>query len=107
MTFHPAWVMAGRTPRGHGVRMGTSFDDVARAFTPAHAGLARSAGVPAALAGESYVKALASVVYYWGYPAVDTFGRTSMWALMDGKAGLHSGSCRAHRRTAPERWLIT
>ncbi|WP_241032281.1 DUF1254 domain-containing protein [Rhodococcus pseudokoreensis] len=71
--------------------MGTSFDDVARGFTPAHAGLARSAGDPAALAGEGYVKALARVVYYWGYPAVDTFGRTSMWNLMEGKAGLQLG----------------
>ncbi len=87
--------------------MGTSFDDVARGFTPAHAGLARSAGVPAALAGESYVEALARVVYYWGYPAVDTFGRTSMWDLMEAGPDCNSASCPAHRRTAPVRWPTT
>jgi hypothetical protein len=37
----------------------------ARAFNPAHADLARSAGVPARLANEAYVEALARVVYYW------------------------------------------
>ena len=56
-----------------------------RAFTPAHADLPASAGVAAQLANEDYVKALAHVVYYWGYPAVDTFGRTSAWEVM--KAG--------------------
>jgi hypothetical protein len=47
----------------------------ARAFNPAHADLARSAGVPARLANEAYVEALARIVYYWGYAAVDQFGR--------------------------------
>ena len=54
----------------------------ARAFTPAHLYLANAAGVPAQLANEKYVESLARVVYYWGYPAVDTFGRTSTWQLM-------------------------
>jgi hypothetical protein len=44
---------------------------VALAFNPAHPDLARSAAVPAQLANERYVKALARVVYYWGYPAVE------------------------------------
>ena len=52
----------------------------ARAFTPAHGDLPRSLGVPAQLANERYVEALARVVYYWGYPAVETFGRTNMWS---------------------------
>ena len=34
----------------------------ARAFTPAHGDLARSAGVPAELANEAYVEALARIV---------------------------------------------
>ena len=34
------------------------------------------------LANEKYVESLARIVYYWGYPAVDTFGRTSAWQLM-------------------------
>jgi hypothetical protein len=58
----------------------------ARAFVPAHPDLARSAGVPAQLADEDYVEALARVVYYWGYPAVDLMSRTSQWQLMkDGR----------------------
>ena len=35
---------------------------VARAFTPAHADLSRSAGLPAQLANEEYVEALARIV---------------------------------------------
>jgi hypothetical protein len=54
----------------------------ARAFTPAHGDLARSAGVPAQLANEEYVEALARTVYYWGYPAIDVMTRTSQWELM-------------------------
>ena len=54
----------------------------ARAFAPAHPDLANAAGVPAQLANEKYVESLARIVYYWGYPAVDTFGRTSAWQLM-------------------------
>jgi hypothetical protein len=63
----------------------------ARAFNPAHPDLARSAGVPAKLANEAYVEALASIVYYWAYPAVDIFGRTSMWELMKGGPGVMFG----------------
>jgi hypothetical protein len=33
-------------------------------------------------ANEQYVESLARVLHYWGYPAVDTFGRTSMWEAM-------------------------
>ena len=51
-------------------------------FTPAHPDLANAAGVPARLANEKYVESLARITYYWGYPAVDTFGRTSAWQLM-------------------------
>jgi len=50
-----------------------------RAFTTAHPDLKNAAGVPARLANEAYVEALGRVVYYWGYPAVDAFGRTSGW----------------------------
>ncbi|RGP47661.1 hypothetical protein AWH04_23675 [Rhodococcus erythropolis] len=71
--------------------MDSPTDSIAQGFTPAHAQLARSAGVPATLAAESYVEALARIVYYWGYPAVDTFGRTNMWEIMDGKTGLQLG----------------
>ncbi len=64
----------------------------ARAFNPAHADLPRSAGVPAQLANEDYVKALAHVVYYWAYPAVDIFGRTSMWETMKDGPGMMLGT---------------
>jgi hypothetical protein len=40
-----------------------SLSYLARAFNPAHPDLARSAGVPAQLANEAYVEALARVVY--------------------------------------------
>src|SRR6476469_9608746 len=53
------------------------------AFTPVHPDLANAAGVSAQLANEKYVESLARIVYYWGYPAVDTFGRTSTWQLMN------------------------
>lgn len=55
-----------------------------RQFTPAHPDLANGGGVPASLASEHYVEALARVVYVWGHPLVNTFGRTSTWALMEG-----------------------
>jgi hypothetical protein len=45
--------------------------NLAQAFKPAHGDLPRSAGVPAELANEKYVAALARIVYYWGYPAID------------------------------------
>ncbi|WP_082886243.1 DUF1254 domain-containing protein [Flavisolibacter tropicus] len=53
-----------------------------RAFNPAHPQLKNAAGIPASLANESYVEALGHIIYYWGYPAVDAFGRTSGWELM-------------------------
>jgi hypothetical protein len=59
----------------------------ARAFTPAHGDLNRSAGVPAKLANEEYVEALARIVYYWGYPAVDIMTRTNQWQLMQDGPG--------------------
>ena len=54
----------------------------ARAFNAAHPELPNAAGVPARLANERYVESLARIVYYWGYPAVDAFGRTSSGELM-------------------------
>ncbi|HUD30601.1 MAG TPA: DUF1254 domain-containing protein [Novosphingobium sp.] len=55
-----------------------------RQFTPAHPDLRNGAGAPASLASEHYVEALARVVYVWGHPLVNTFGRTSTWELMEG-----------------------
>jgi hypothetical protein len=63
----------------------------ARAFNPAHPDLARSAGVPARLANEAYVEALARIVYYWGYAAVDQFGRHGMWEMLKSGPGLMFG----------------
>ena len=53
-----------------------------RAFTPAHGDLARSGGIPAQLANEEYVEALAHIVYYWGYPAIDVMTRTGQWETL-------------------------
>ena len=73
-----------------------------RQFTPAHPDLANGAGVPASLTSEHYVEALARVVYVWGHPLVNVFGRTSTWELMKGKGpgmamGLFPGS--------PKNWM--
>lgn len=54
----------------------------ARAFNPAHANLPRSSGAAALLANERYVEALARIIYYWAYPAVDQYGRHGMWEMM-------------------------
>lgn len=68
-----------------------------RAFNPAHPNLKNGAGVPARIASEHYVEALARVVYVWGHALVNTVGRTSTWELMEGKGpgmamGLFPGS---------------
>jgi hypothetical protein len=68
-----------------------SLPYIARAFNPAHGDLLRSAGVSARLANEAYVKALARVVYYWAYPAIDQQGRHSMWQIMKEGPGLMFG----------------
>jgi len=71
----------------------------ARQFNPAHPDLANGAGVPATLASEAYVEALARLVYYWGYPALDTMGRTSSWQLMKAPGatmGLFPGAPKNH-----------
>jgi hypothetical protein len=44
--------------------------------------------MPARLANEEYVEALARLVYYWAYPAIDVTSRTSMWELMKEGPGL-------------------
>jgi hypothetical protein len=73
-----------------------------RAFNPAHPDLKNGAGVPARIANENYVEALARVVYVWGHALVNTVGRTSTWALMEGHGpgaamGLFPGS--------PKNWM--
>ena len=60
----------------------TSVALMAREFIPAHPDLANAAGVPAQLANAAYVESLARITYYWGHPAVNTFGRTNTWQLM-------------------------
>jgi hypothetical protein len=64
---------------------------IARGFNPAHVDLPRSAGMPAQLANEDYVEALARIVYYWAYPAIDVTSRTSMWEMMKEGPGLMFG----------------
>jgi Protein of unknown function (DUF1254)/Sulfatase len=53
--------------------------------------LPRSAGIPAQLANEAYAEALARIVYYWAYPAIDVTSRTTMWELMKEGPGLMFG----------------
>ena len=69
----------------------SNIPSVVRAITPAHPDLANGAGVPARLANEQYVESLARIVYYWGYPAVDAYGRTSSWQLMKNGPGATMG----------------
>jgi hypothetical protein len=64
---------------------------VARQFDAAHPDLADSGGVAAKLANQAYVGALAKIVFYWGYPAVDTFGRTGAWEVMKDGPGATMG----------------
>lgn len=91
--------------------------DVAAAFSPANADLARSGGVPAQLANEAYVEALARVVYYWAYPAIDITSRTSMWDMMKDGPGLMFGvgpgapkntsGCLADYLSSSQRIIVT
>lgn len=64
---------------------------IARQFNAAHPDLANSGGVAAKLANQAYVEALAKIVFYWGYPAVDTFGRTDAWEVMKDGPGATMG----------------
>jgi hypothetical protein len=64
---------------------------VARAFTVVDGALARPADGHAQLADEAYVEALARVVYYWAYPAVDLIRRTSQWEIMKAGPGTIAG----------------
>jgi hypothetical protein len=95
----------------------TSVEQIVESFTPAHPDLPRSAGLPALLGSESYVEALARVVYYWRYPGVDTFGRTNMWQIMKDTAGTmlgilpagsknHTGALSDYM-SASQRWVVT
>jgi hypothetical protein len=71
----------------------------ARAFNPAHdADLPRSAGIPARLANEAYVEALAHVVYYWAYPAIDVTSRTQHVGTDEGGAGPDVRHCARFAR---------
>jgi hypothetical protein len=88
-----------------------------RAFTPAHGDLARSAGVPAQLANEEYVEALARIVYYWGYPAIDVMTRTSQWELMKDGPGavvgvfpggpVNTSGCLSDYMSPTQRMVVT
>jgi hypothetical protein len=88
-----------------------------RAFTPAHADLARSAGVPAQLANEEYIEGLARLVYYWGYPAVDVMTRTSQWETMKQGPGavlgvfpggpVNTGGCLSDYMAPSQRMVVT
>jgi hypothetical protein len=71
---------------------------------PAHPDLPRSAGVPAQLANERYVEALARIVYYWGYPAVETFGRTT---TMYAGAPVSTTSYFADSQSTSHRWVAS
>ena len=88
-----------------------------RAFTPAHGDLARSGGIPAQLANEDYVQALARIVYYWGYPAVDVMTRTGQWETMKQGPGVllglfpggpvNTSGCLSDYMPPPQRMVVT
>jgi len=88
-----------------------------RAFTPAHPDLARSGGVPAQLANEEYIEALARLVHYWGYPSVDVMTRTSQWETMKQGPGavlgifpggpVNTGGCLSDYMAPSQRMVVT
>ena len=88
-----------------------------RAFTPAHPDLARSGGVPAELANQEYIEALARLVYYWGYPSVDVMTRTSQWETMKQGPGtvlgifpggpVNTGGCLSDYMAPSQRMVVT
>ena len=88
-----------------------------QAFTPAHGELGGSQGTAAQLANVDYVKALARVVYYWAYPAIDVMSRTSQWQLMRQGQGVvvgtfpggpvNTGGCLADYMSPTQRMVVT
>jgi hypothetical protein len=90
---------------------------IAQEFTPAHGDLARSGGVPAQLANDEYVEALARVIYYWGYPAIDVMTRTSQWQLMKDGPGavvgvfpggpVNTSGCLSDYMSPTQRMVVT
>jgi hypothetical protein len=89
----------------------------ARAFAPAHGDLARSGGIPAQLANDEYIEALARLVYYWGYPAIDVMTRTSQWETMKQGPGavlgvfpggpVNTGGCLSDYMSPAQRMVVT
>jgi hypothetical protein len=90
---------------------------VGKQFTPAHGDLPLSAGVPAQVANDRYIEALARVLYYWGYPAVDAIARTRMWDTMKEGPGTMVGllpggprstiGCLADYLSPAQRWVAS
>jgi hypothetical protein len=97
--------------------MGLSAEQAAQSFVPAHPDLPHAAGVAAQTGSESYVEALARVVFYWAYPGVDAFGRTNMWQIMAGQRGTMLGILPAGPKnhtgglgdymSPSQRWVVT
>jgi hypothetical protein len=97
--------------------MGLSPEHAAASFVPAHPDLPHAGGVAAQAGSDSYVEALARVVFYWAYPGVDAFGRTNMWQIMAGQRGSmlgilpagpknHTGGMRDYMGPS-QRWVVT
>jgi hypothetical protein len=97
--------------------MGLSPEQAAQSLVPAHPDLPHAGGVAAQAGSESYVEALARVVFYWAYPGVDTFGRTNMWQIMAGQRGSmlgilpggpknHTGGLGDYMSPS-QRWVVT
>jgi hypothetical protein len=84
---------------------GLPGEQAALSFAPAHPDLPHAGGVAAQAGSESYVEALARVVFYWAYPGVDTFGRTNVWQIMAGQRGTMLGILPGGRRTTPAGWV--
>jgi hypothetical protein len=103
----------------NGVRAqsGSATPYSARAFTPAHGDLARSGGVPAQLANDQYIEALARIVYYWAYPGIDVMTRTSQWQLMKDGPGavvgvfpggpVNTSGCLSDYMSPSQRMVVT
>lgn len=97
--------------------MALTPEQAAQSFVPGRPDLPHARGVAATVASEAFVEALGRVVFYWGYPAVDAFGRTNMWAIMAGRRGTmlgilpagpknHTGGLADYMSPA-QRWVVT
>jgi hypothetical protein len=97
--------------------MSFTVEQAAQSYLPANPDLPHAGGLGAVVSSEAYLEALARTVFYWAYPGVDVFGRTSMWRQMEGQRGCllgilpaapknHTGGLSDYMSPG-QRWVVT